>query len=124
MAYSVDLDKLSDSGSLRSQCGAHGSFLDNSPFYPVKHWWFADVDKVLADLGVSAVRMDDLWMGEEDGEEWSAESVRRAAEQARDVTDEQVQALEDYSMRESVRTVLEWIRAAAERGEGIVGFYH
>lgn len=124
MAYSVDLDKLSDSGSLRDQCEAHGSFLDNSPFYPVKFWWFEEVDKALASLGVDAVRMDDLWMGEEDGEEWSAECVRQAAEQARGVTDEQVQALEEHSLRESVRTVLKWIRMAAGWNEGIVGFYH
>jgi tRNA threonylcarbamoyladenosine modification (KEOPS) complex Pcc1 subunit len=36
----------------------------------------------------------------------------------------QVDALDDHSMRESVHTVLEWVRAAAERNHGIVGFYH
>lgn len=124
MAYRVDLDKLSRSIPLRGQCEIHGSFLDNSPFYPVKCWWFEEVDEALAVLGVDEVSMDNLWMGDEEGREWSAEAVRRAAAQARDVTDEQVQALEDYSMRESVRAVLEWIRVAAAQNEGIVGFYH
>ncbi len=126
MAYSVDLDRLShdDPAPYRSQCERHGSFLPNAPFCPVRFWWFEEVDKVLADLGVSAVRMDDLWMGGEDGEEWSREAVRRAESRARAVTAEQVEALEDYSMRESVHTVLQWIRTAAGRGHGIVGFYH
>ncbi|NYH54005.1 hypothetical protein HNR06_003594 [Nocardiopsis arvandica] len=126
MAYSVDLDRISraDPAPYRSQCERHGRFLPNSPFYPVKFWWFAEVDKALTELGVDAVRMDDLWMGDEDGEEWSREGVRRAAEQARSVTPERVEALEDHSMRESVHTVLQWFRAAAEQGHGIVGFYH
>ncbi|OKI18986.1 hypothetical protein A6A08_05105 [Nocardiopsis sp. TSRI0078] len=126
MAYSVDPERISHANpaSYRSQCERHGSFLFNAPFSPVKFWWFAEVDKVLAGLGVDAVRMDDLWMGEEDGEEWSKEAVRQAASQARAVTTEQVEALEDYSMRKSVHTVLEWIREAAEQDHGIVGFYH
>lgn len=71
MAYSVDLDRLSRSAhaSYRSQCEHYGSFLPNAPFSLVKSWWFAEVDEVLAELGVDAVRMDDLWMGAEDGEE-------------------------------------------------------
>jgi len=124
MAYSVDLDKLSFSAPLRDQCEDHGSFLENAPFSPVKSWWFEDVDKALASLGVDAVRMDDLWMGEESGSTWSTQEVQRAAEQAQRVTDEQVQALEDRYLSEAVDTALEWIRTAAARNEGIVGFYH
>ncbi len=126
MAYSVDLDLLSRTApaSYRSQCELHGSFLPNGPFYPVKYWWLADVDEVLADLGVDEVRVESLGMGAESGEEWSGRAVRRAAEQARAVPRAQVQALEDRYMREAVQTVLEWIRTAAEQGHGIVGFYH
>ncbi|ASU85922.1 hypothetical protein CDO52_26770 [Nocardiopsis gilva YIM 90087] len=126
MAYSVDLARIShaEAAPYRSQCERYGEFLPNAPFYPVRFWWFAEVDRALADLGVKAVRLDDLWMGAEDGAQWSTEEVRRAAVQARAVTTEQVQALEDYSICESVQTVLGWIRGAAEQGHGIVGFYH
>ncbi|WP_238347025.1 DUF7691 family protein [Nocardiopsis dassonvillei] len=123
MAYSVDLDRIS-SEYTRGECELHGTFLDNRPFYPVYHWWFEEVDAVLRKLGVTAVRMDDLWMGEESGEEWSKDAVRTAASQAAQVTTEQVDALDDHSMRESVHTVLGWVRTAAERNHGIVGFYH
>jgi hypothetical protein len=123
MAYSVDLDRIS-SAYTRGECELHGTFLDNRPFSPVRYWWFEEVDAVLRKLGVTAVRMDDLWMGEESGEEWSKDAVRTAASQAAQVTAEQVDALDDHSMRESVHTVLEWVRAAAERNHGIVGFYH
>ncbi|MCY9785426.1 hypothetical protein KIK06_16190 [Nocardiopsis sp. EMB25] len=123
MAYSVDLGALPDDYT-RAHCDAYGSFLDNRPFYPVKYWWFAEVDQALKELGVTAVRMDSLWTGGGAGEEWFAGQVREAAEQAAGISAERVNALEDYSMRESVHAVLEWIRYAAARGHGIVGFYH
>ena len=90
----------------------------------MKYWWSADVDKVSADLGVDEVRVETLGMGAQSGEEWSADAVRRAAEQARTVTRAQVQALEDRYMREAVQMVLKWVRTAAEQGHGVVGFHH
>lgn len=126
MAYSVDLDQISRPSPVpyRRQCEKHGTFLFNAPFSPVKFWWFAEVDETLAQWGVTAVRMDDLWTGAEEGAQWSAAAVAEAARQAAAVSDEQVRSLQDYSMRESVETVLDWIRSAAARGHGVVGFYH
>lgn len=126
MAFSVDLDKISRPASetVRSQCEMYGSFLHNACFYPVKYWWLEKVDDTLSDLGVNAVRVEYLAGDQDDGDEWPAKNVRLADEQARAVTPEQIAGIEDHSMRESVTTVLSWIRTAASRGHGIIGFFH
>ncbi len=126
MAFSVDLDRVSPSSSetVRDQCEVHGSFLHNACFSPVKYWWLEKVDQTLSGLGVNAVRVEYLAGDQDDGDEWTAKSVGLADEQARAVTPERIAEIEDPSMRESVTTVLSWIRTAASRGHGIIGFFH
>lgn len=126
MVFSVDLDRISrtTSTTVRDQCEIYGEFLDNGCFSPLKYWWLGEVDQTLAGLGVDAVRVESLTGDQDDGTEWLAKFVSEADEQAREVTPGQVAAVEDRYMREALTTVLGWIRTAAGRGHGVVGFFH
>ncbi|QVJ03343.1 hypothetical protein KGD82_20245 [Nocardiopsis eucommiae] len=126
MAFSVDMDRISRPASetVRSQCEMYGRFLDNRCFYPVKYWWLEEVDQTLSALGVNEVRVEYLAGDQDDGDSWSAKSVGLADEQARAVTPERIAEIEDPYTREAVTAVLGWIRTAAGRGHGIIGFFH
>ncbi|MFD3512856.1 hypothetical protein [Streptomyces sp. NPDC058657] len=116
-------------------CRFFGRHLCNNHFSPFRSGWLEEVDKGLAELGITAVEVSEFSCGSLPGPlprpdfvpgygEWSAEECRTALTQWRASTPEQRDTL-DPDVLAAVESVVEWLERAQEKeGAGVVGFFY
>ena len=116
-------------------CEFHGRFVNNSEFSPMKAGWLEKVDEGLADLGVTAVRVEDLGMGSapspiprsSDGfpcyGEWSSAECEKALKEWEEVTEERKAAIDPYVLK-AAESCMGWCRTAVAAGRGVAGFFY
>lgn len=116
-------------------CEFHGRFLDNSNFSPIKAGGLEMVDEGLADLGVTAVSVEDLGAGNAPSPipyssegfpcygEWSLAECEKALEQWEQVTEERKAAIDPYVLT-AAETCMGWCGTAVAAGRGVAGFFY
>ncbi|GAA0988215.1 hypothetical protein GCM10009551_042740 [Nocardiopsis tropica] len=114
-------------------CAFHGRSLFNNDFSPMRSGWLETVDKGLAELGVTAVGVEEFSFGcvpsplpapelEPCYGEWSLTECRKALEQWEAATDEGKAAL-DPSVLSAAESCMDWCRTAVAAGRGVAGFF-
>lgn len=116
-------------------CEFHGGSLNNAAFSPMRAGWMETVDKGLAGLGVTAVRVDDLGTGSTplpipgtSGEifwcgEWSLEECKRALEEWEQVSEGSKAGIDSYVL-DAAESCMSWCKTAVDTGRGVVGFFY
>lgn len=116
-------------------CEFHGRFLDNSNFSPMKAGWLETVGEGLAELGVTAVRVEDLGMGSAPSPipissegfpcygEWSLAECEKALAQWEEVTEEPKAAIDPYVLQ-AAESCMGWCGTAVAAGRGVAGFFY
>lgn len=116
-------------------CEFHGRFLDNSNFSPMKAGWTETVDEGLAELGVTAVMVEDLCMGSAPSPipmssegfpcygEWSLAECEKALAQWEEVTEERKAAIDPYVLK-AAESCMGWCGIAIAAERGVAGFFY
>jgi hypothetical protein len=114
-------------------CRHFGRYLNNNSFSPFRGDWLEDVDKGLAQLGISAVKVTSFMVGglpdplprpdDFPGyDEWSEAACREALAQWT-AADAARRAAVDGEVLAAIESCAGWMRAVvAKRGSGVAGF--
>lgn len=116
-------------------CEFHGRHLVNADFSPMRAGWLEVVDKGLADLGVTEVRVGDLGMGTAPSPipisfeghphygEWTLEECEKALEEWEQVTEDHKVAIDPYVLK-AAESSMSWCETAVTAGWGVAAFSH
>ncbi|MGW0732422.1 DUF7691 family protein [Streptomyces sp. NPDC002851] len=114
-------------------CSLTGAFLNNSCFSPFKGDWLSVVDQGLRDLRITAVSLEDFWLGSLPQElprthipssgEWTPEQITRALQQFEETKAADHAPPLEPEVVDAVMQCLNWMRHAEQQpGFGIIGF--